>query len=147
MERNVEGNKDDASVGIWWYIENSNRIIGYSKPLVSGYLDIMYVQYDSISNHLNMWKQCVADFLNNDQSVYNKGYKSLYRGRVLYSPMTMSFIITCSDDLRKNADFRNAVLDFFNLRECRYDFRPLEHYRYKSELTGNPAVDSQYYEV
>lgn len=147
MKRKVIGSKDDASIGIWWYIEDSSKVIGYSKPLDAGYLDRMYVQYDRTSNHMNMWKQCVSDFLNNDSTIYKKGYKSLYRGRVIYCPMTMSYIVNCSEELRKNSEFRDAILQFFNLRGCRYDFQPLEHYRNKLELTGDPAVDSQYYEV
>lgn len=147
MKRKVVGSKEDASIGIWWYLENSNKVIGYSKPVNDGYVDGTYVQYDRTSNHMNMWKNCVADFLNHDSEIYNKGYKSLYRERVIYCPMSMSYVITCSEDLVKNAEFRDAVLPFFNLRGCRYDFQPLAHYRNTLELTGNLAVDSQYYEV
>lgn len=63
----------------------------------------------------------VIDNRSYDSEIYNKGYKSLlYRGRVIYCPMSMSYVLTCSEDLMKTAEFRDAVLQFFNLHGCRY---------------------------
>ena len=129
----------DGLIGIWWYDETTNEVIGPAEPVDEGVIDGDYIQYHS-GNHMTLWKSYST------KSQYPKGFKSMYRGRVIYNTRTQCFEITCSESLMHNANFRAAILSYFQLDNCRRTFVPLLHYRDKVELTGNPALDDGYFD-
>lgn len=140
--------RSSGFVGIWWYTD-SYDIWGVLKDLDSGYNDNNYIQYSNIDNHMSLWRKIVKDnttSLEEFNNIYNKGYKSLERGRVIYNLRTQSYEIICSQAIYKDPVFRSKCLDYFELNNCRYDFIPLSHY-YKVELTGNPSLDKFNYEI
>lgn len=143
----IFASRGEGLVGIWWYMP-TNMIIGYSCSLENGYNDGNYIQYDNVKNHLNLWKQVVKDNTNNDNDfndIYSKGYKSLERGRVIFNLRTQCYEILCSEKLFQNLEFRQNVINQFNLTGNRYEFIKCNHY-YVCELTGNPELDNLYYE-
>lgn len=148
MKRYVHATADrgDALIGIYWYTDDC-RIIGLSEPVDRGILDGPYLQYSG-KNHLQAWTEVVCDnFSEEDQrALIAKGFKSLYRGRCIYSTMTTTFEITCSSDLVDNEEFRRKAREYFQLTNCRVEFVPLRHYASKIELTGNPSVDAYYFD-
>lgn len=147
MKRLVTASITDGLVGIWWYTP-LNKFWSFKKDIDTGYNDGNYIQYDKEDNHLSLWKSAVNNNLDDTKlidSVYAKGYKSFERGRVIYNIRTHCYEILCSSIMYRNSEFRNAILDEFNLRHCRYDFIPMQHYQ-KVKLTGNPELDKFYYE-
>ena len=144
----LKSSRSNGQIGIWWYTDNKD-IWAKLKPTDQGYLDGLYYQYDNTTNHLNTWRQVVADNVENKEeanTIIAKGYKSLERGRVIYNTATQCYEVICSKELVNDKEFRDKLVDAFNLSGNRVEFNALSHY-YKSELTGNPALDSFEYEV
>jgi len=141
----LAADRGDGLIGIWWYTDD-RQVIGLSEPADSGRADDRYVQY-SKGNHMSNWRKVVTEFIpTGAEELIAKGFKSLYRGRVLYDTMTACYVVTCSADLIHNIPFRDAITGYFQLSECNRRFETLDHYRYKNELTGNPAVDAFYFD-
>lgn len=148
MKRYIKASYGEGLIGIWWYDMNNNSVISFQKPLDSGYSDGNYIQYSDSDNHMTLWRQAVYNNITDKQradEIYSQGYKSLERGRVIFNLRTQCYEITCSKDIIKNEQFRKDIVNEFNLSGNRYDFVPLNHY-YISKLTGNPTLDSRYYE-
>ena len=140
MKRYIRAaDRSDGLIGIWWYDESKQAVISACESVDDGELDGDYIQYHK-GNHMNLWQSLAPD------NMRDKGFKSMYRGRVIYNTRTQCYEITCSEDLMNNFEFRKAILEHFQLTECRREFIPLYHYKHKLELTGNPAVDSSYYD-
>ena len=147
MKRFIKASTTSGLIGLWWYTP-LNKFWSFKRDLDNGYNDGNYIQYDNEDNHLSLWKQAVINNLDKKETadrVYSKGYKSFERGRVIFNLRTQCYEILCSGNLYRNSEFRTAIIDEFNLRGCRYDFVPMQHYQ-KSELTGNPELDKFYYE-
>lgn len=147
MKRCIKAaDRGDALVGIYWYTDDG-KVIGVVQPVDEGEMDGPYLQYSG-GNHMTLWRQVVKDcFLKEiQQEVINKGFKSLYRGRCIYFTMTQTYTVTCSEDLVNDNEFRSKIREFFQLENVRVEFEPLMHYKYKTELTGNPAVDEHYFD-
>lgn len=141
----LAADRGDGLIGIWWYTDEG-QVIGLSEPVDYGRVDGRYIQY-SKGNHMSNWQKVVTEFMSTQsEELIAKGFKSLYRGRVFYDTMTACYVVTCSEDLIKDIPFRNAVTEYFQLSECNRRFEALDHYRYKNELTGNPAVDAFYFD-
>lgn len=140
----MAADRGDGLIGIWWYTDD-NQVIGLSEPVDSGKLDGQYIQFSS-GNHMSRWRDVIKDFIPSElqESVLSKGFKSLYRGRVIYDTLTSCYVITCSEELKNNSQFRKDIVDYFQLSQCNRQFMGLEHYRYKRELTGNPTLDEYY---
>lgn len=138
---------NEGYVAIWWYTDN-DEFWDFSKTLNDAEEDYGYLQYSKTKNHLNLWKLAVETFVPNKEEqkkIYEKGYKSIERGRVIYNIRTHCYEVICSEALLHNETFRKNCLDHFNLKGNRVDFQALNHYK-KIALTGNHAVDSLYYE-
>lgn len=144
--KRLRESRGDGLVGIWWYTDD-NQVIGVRKSVNQGYQDSEYVQYDNSSSHLSLWSKVIKSVYGNTKQandIINQRYMSLERGRVIYNLLTRTYIVTCSNVIVNNIDFRQAIIKFYNLQNDRVDFTPLEHYN-KVELTGNPALDNFMY--
>lgn len=133
-------------VGIWWW--TGDRIIGEKVSKDKGENIDGLIHYSHIENHVTLWKKVLKDNFSDKEykEQYDKGFKSLYRGRVYYNPRTACYEITCSKCIVDNVDFREKVIKFHNLSNERKEFVILHHYENLRELTGNAAVDADYYE-
>lgn len=144
----IEEGYHNGFVAIWWYTDDGN-FWDFSKSLDDADEDFGYLQYSNSQNHCTLWRTAVRNNVSDvdkQNEIIAKGYKSIERGRVIYNIRTQSYEIICSDSLLKDPDFRNKCIEYFNLKGNRYNFQSLSHYG-KQELTGNPALDSMYYEV
>ena len=97
---------------------------------------------------MNLWRNAVREHISGkaeQDKVISKGYKSIERGRVIFNIRTQAYEIICSDMLFKDSTFREKCVKYFNLSGNRFNFEALHHYN-KQELTGNPAIDSMYYD-
>ena len=140
MERYIRAaDRSDGLIGIWWYDELSDAVSGVAEPVDDGVIDGDFIQYHK-GNYMTFWKS------NAPEGMYEKGFKSMYRGRVIYNTRTQCYEITCSEFLISNELFRKSIISYFQLSECRREFVPLNHYRSKVELTGNPSVDALYFD-
>ena len=138
----------DGFVSIWWYTD-SGDFWDFCKPLDDAEEDHGYIQYSTTKNHCTLWRDVVNNNVSDSDErkiIISNGYKSIERGRVIFNIRTQSYEIICSDTLAKDKSFRDKCVDNFGLRGNRYDFIPLTHYG-KQFLTGNPALDSMYYET
>lgn len=134
-------------ISIWWYTE-SGEFWDFSVTADSAVEDSGYLQYSKEKNHLNMWREVIEKYVsdkNEQNKIIEKGYKSIERGRVIFNLRTQCYEIICSEQLAKDTGFIKACIEHFKLSDVRYDFVPLIHY-HKQELTGNPFLDSLYYE-
>lgn len=139
MKMYSKSSRSNGQIGIWWYTDNKD-IWAKLKPTDQGYLDGVYYQYENTTDPLNAWKQ------NEAPKLISKGYKSLESGRVIYNTATQCYEVICSKELVNDKEFRDKLVAAFNLSGNRVEFNALSHY-YKSELTGNPALDSFEYGV
>lgn len=147
LKRYIRSSLTSGLIGIWWYTDDG-VVFGKSAYLDDGFNDGSYIQYSDKENHLSLWRECVYETFDKTtaDAIYRLGYKGLERGRVIYNLRTQSYEVTCSEDIVHNEDFRQAIIDTFDLNGCRYDFYALSHYC-KLPLTGNPAIDKFNYEV
>ena len=137
----------EGLVGIWWYTDNG-EFWDFSKTLDNAENDNGYLQYSTTKNHLNLWRKAVERFVKDKtkwDEIYNKGYKSIERGRVVYNVRTQCYEVVCSKELVNDMNFRKACKDYFGLNGNRVDFEALNHYC-KQELTENTAIDNLYYD-
>lgn len=135
-------------VAIWWYTDDG-EFWDFSKTLDNAEQDYDYLQYSKTKNHLNLWKLATNTYVkdkNIRKNIYEKGYKSIERGRVVYNIRTQTYEVICSKALVDNIEFRNKCIEHFKLRGNRVDFEALNHY-YKIELTGNPSIDKFYFDI
>lgn len=139
--------KDEPLVGIWWWTDD-NQIIGVTKPKSKGINSDGMIHYSDKENHITLWKRVLYDNMPEEvaKSWYDKGFKSLYRGRVYYNTRTACYEISCSKNIINNPVFREKVVSAHKLTNSRYEFVPLHHYEARLELTGNAAVDELYYQ-
>lgn len=138
----------DGFVAIWWYTDNG-EFWDFSKTLDDAEDDYGFLQYSTTKNHMTLWREAVRNHVSDveeQKEIISKGYKSIERGRVVFNIRAQCYEITCSDNLIKDQEFRKKCVDYFNLSGNRYDFIQMNHYS-KQELTGNPALDSMYYET
>ena len=136
----------EGLVGIWWYY--NNEFWAFTKTLDDAVDDHGYLQYSVTENHLRLWRAALDRFVKDTNlrtDLLNKGFKSVERGRVIYNIRTQSYEVICSNELVNDITFRNNCINYFNLKGNRVDFFALPHY-YKLNLTGNPALDSSYYD-
>lgn len=146
MKRYIKTTRDNAKIGVWWYTDDG-EIWAKSCLTDDGVPMSMYLQYSKEDNHLNLWPSVVKEHLQDQDAVHriNKGFKSFERGRVIFNCATCCYEIICSASIINNRDFRQAIIDYFNLSNSRFEFVKLDHY-HKEELTGNPALDEFYYQ-
>ena len=138
----------DGFVSIWWYTDN-DEFWDFSKPFDDAEDDHGFLQYSITKNHFTLWREAVKNHITNKEQqdkIISKGYKSIERGRVVFNIRSQSYEIICSEKLCKDNNFRNKCVEYFNLTGNRYSFIPMNHYG-KQELTGNPSLDSMYYEI
>ena len=138
---------ESSPVSIWWYTD-SREFWDFSVSIDDAAENRGYLQYSNTENHMTLWRKAVNTFMEDTakrDEVIAKGYKSLERGRIVYNIRTQCYEIICSSALVNDPEFRKACVEYFDLSGNRYDFEALAHYR-KQELTGNPALDSLYYE-
>lgn len=148
MKIQIKESYKEGLVSIWWYTDNGD-FWDFSKTLDTAEDDHGYLQYSTTQNHLTLWRNAVKNHINDQnkqKEIIAKGYKSIERGRIIFNLRTQSYEIICSDKLVNNTEFRNKCIEYFNLKGNRYDFIQVNHYG-KQELTGNPALDSIYYEI
>lgn len=133
-------------LSIWWW--TGDRIIGVTKDKQEGSNIDGLIHYSDTENHVTLWKKVLMDNYSSEEfkQQYEKGFKSLYRGRVYYDPRTACYEITCSKNIIDNDRFRNAIIEYCNLKNVRKEFVALHHYEYIRELSGNVTVDADYYE-
>jgi len=60
--------------------------------------------------------------------------------------MTQTYVVTCSEHIINNREFRSRIKDYFQLDNVRVSFESLNHYRDRLELTGDPAIDEFYFD-
>ena len=135
-------------VAIWWYTD-SGEFWDFVKTLDDAEDDHGFLQYSVTQNHMTLWMDAVRANVSDpdkQKSIISNGYKSIERGRVVFNIRTQSYEVTCSDALVNDTEFRSRCIERFNLSGNRYDFIAIRHYS-KQSLTGNPALDSMYYEV
>lgn len=130
--------KSSPMIGVWWWA--GDEIIGTKTDIKRGVLQGANIQYSDTENHMTLWSKL---FKNTDY--YSKGYKCIERGRVYYDTQTCCYYVICGEHIINDAKFRKAVLDFYNLNGQNVRFNSLAHYKYTRELTGNDAVDADYY--
>lgn len=130
--------KSSPMIGVWWW--TGEKIIGTKTDIKHGVLQGANIQYSDIENHMTLWSK-----LFKNTSDYNRGYKSIERGRVYYDTQTCCYYVICGERIIHDPKFRKAVLDFYNLNDQNVRFNALAHYAYTRELTGNDAVDTDYY--
>ena len=142
----IKESRGDGLVGIWWY--TGTDIIGVAKSVDDGEIDGPYVQYSNTENHLTLWRKVINSNFSpiEAKDIIAKGYKYLERGRVIYDLRTRTYLVTCSNNLVNNIEFKNKIIPYFNLNSDRVDFEPLSHYR-KIELTGNSELDNFKYSI
>lgn len=140
MKRYIKASFTSGLVGIWWIY--NNQVIADVETIDEGYNDGDYINYDPQKNHQTEWRRLVKESLPEDEAnkLIAKGYKCIERGRVIYNLRTHSYEVTCSEEVFKDWDKRQLIIDAFDLNTCRYDFIKLNHY-YIAELTGNPELD------
>jgi hypothetical protein len=141
----IKESRNESLVGIWWYTDNG-EFWDFSTDLDSAENDYGYLQYSKTKNHLNLWKTACDKYITDSRertAVYNKGYKSIERGRVVYNIRTQCYEVICSKELVNDINFRDKCVKHFNLSGNRVDFEALNHY-YKQDLTGNPEIDKFY---
>lgn len=137
----------EGLVSIWWYTDDG-EFWDFSKPLDDAEEDHGYLQYSTTKNHMNLWRTAVKDHIadvSEQNQIISKGYKSIERGRIVFNIRTQAYEIICSEALVNDPEFRTKCVKYFGLSGNRYDFEALHHYS-KQELTGNPAIDSMYYD-
>ena len=141
----IEAAYKQGLVSIWWYTDG--EFWDYGCTLDDAVENYGYLQVSLTDNHLNLWRKVVLSKVDsaNADAIIEKGYKSLERGRVVFNIRTQAYEVICSQALIDDADFRRKCIDYFGLSGNRYSFEALSHYS-KQELTGNPALDSLYYE-
>lgn len=153
MKRMILASTYSGEIGIWWILDNG-KILADSRLIDEGFNDGNYINYDSSKNHLTEWKRIINENIDNEnidnekeaKEIISKGYKSIERGRVIFNLRTQSYEVVCSQAVFKNKELRDIIKERFHLNGTRYDFIPLYHY-FKVELTGNPAIDDQYYDL
>lgn len=144
MKLYIKASRGNAQVGIWWYTDDC-KVIGVSKPTDSAELDGAYIQYSCKENHMTLWRKVMSDnYKDNAEEIIAKGYESLEHGRVIYDCRTCCYEVTCSVSLVHDKEFRNKIIEFFDLSGNQIEFVVLRHY-HKEELTGNSALDDFYY--
>lgn len=135
-------------VSIWWYTDDG-VFWDFSKTLDDAEDDHGFLQYSTSKNHMMLWRDAVKKHINDcdeQKKIISNGYKSIERGRVVFNIRSQCYEIICSDKLVNDNTFRNNCIKYFNLSGNRYSFIPMNHYS-KQTLTGNPALDSLYYET
>lgn len=144
----IQESYDGGYVSIWWYTD-SGDFWDFTKTTDDAEDDHGFLQYSTAKNHMTLWRDAVRNNVDDEETqkkIIAKGYKSIERGRVIFNIRTQSYEIICSEKLFNDKNFRKKCLEYFNLTNKRYDFIQINHYG-KQELTGNPALDSMYYET
>lgn len=137
----------EGLVAIWWYTDDG-EFWDFAKSLDDAEDDHGYLQYSLTKNHLNLWRTAVIKNVVDPElqtEIINRGYKSIERGRVVFNIRSQCYEVICSQALVNDTDFRDACIKQFNLSGNRVDFIAMNHYR-KEQLTGNPALDSYYFD-
>lgn len=148
MKLTIKESYKDGFVAIWWYTDDG-EFWDFCKSLDDAEDDHGFLQYSTTKNHMTLWRDVVRSHIcdeNKQKEIISKGYKSIERGRVVFNVRTQSYEIICSENLVNNKGFRDKCIEQFNLNGNRYDFIQVNHYG-KQELTGNPNLDSMYYET
>lgn len=148
-KHNLRESYKEGLVAIWWYDTKRNEFWDFSKTLDDAENDYGYLQYSTTKNHFNLWKTAVDKYIKDVKertAIYNKGYKSIERGRVVYNIRTQCYEVICSEKLVNDTTFRDNCIKHFNLSGNRVDFQALNHYHIE-ELTGNPEIDRFYFDV
>lgn len=144
MKRYIKGSLTSGCVGIWWIYEDT--VIGRVVPLDDGYNDGQYIHYDNYRNHMTEWNSVIQEYVPDWEQLKPRGYKCLERGRVLYNIRTQCYEILCSEAVAHDVKLIEAIVEAYNLQNCRYDVFALTHY-YKAEPSGNPEIDKFLYGI
>ena len=148
MKLKINESYKEGFVSIWWYTDNGD-FWDFSKSTDDAEDDHGFLQYSITQNHMTLWRDAVRnniDDTDRQKEIINKGYKSIERGRIVFNIRSQAYEIICSATLVNNPEFREKCVKYFNLKGNRYSFILMNHYG-KQELTGNPALDSMYYET
>ena len=140
MKRYIKASYTDGLIGIWWIY--GDEIIGKCVPLDDGVEDRGFIQYSDTKNHLTEWRDVVTNQLpESAQSIVNKGFRCIERGRVLYNIRAQVYEIICSEAVANNSGLIGKIAEEFEISDKRYDVITDPHYRV-FQLTGNPALDN-----
>ena len=135
-------NSDGAGlVGMWWYFNEEERVLGTSKSVNKGVLDGSYIQYSVVENHLTLWRRIIEKSFEDKakvKEVVDKGYKSIERGRVIYNIEMQTYEIICSEALSNNKEALKKIVEFYNLANSDFNVEALSHY-YVVDTT-NPEI-------
>lgn len=140
--------KDEPFVGLWWLTEDQH-IIGVTKPRCRGANKDGSIFYSKYKDHMTLWKTVLYSNMPTKEAkaIYNKGFRSLYRGHVNYNMKKDCYEIFCSRNIINNKAFRQKVVDRYKLDKVRYEFKTMYDYEEKLELTGNSYMDEFYYHL
>ena len=122
-KHNLKESYKEGLVAIWWYTKDG-EFWNFSKTLNDAENDYGYLQYSTTKNHLNLWKTAVDKYIKDVKEraeIYNKGYKSVERGRVVYNIRTQCYEVICSETLVNDITFRNIYAGKFGIGRLRPD--------------------------
>lgn len=142
----ITASRNDGFISIWWYTDDG-EFWDYSTTTDDAVEFHGFLQYSNDVNHMTLWYKTVQKFVsdpNERSKLLDSGYRSIERGRVVFNIRTMCYEVVCSEALSKDTDFRQRCISHFNLSGSRYMFTVDSHYK-KECLSGNPALDSFYY--
>lgn len=129
----------EGNIGIWWFY--NNKVVGMYVPLSEGVAYRGYIQFDKIKNHITEWESTIKEQLPEALDFIPKGYRSIERGRVIYDPRSMVYVIVCSNALAADSNVIKLIADEFEISNLRYDVMPSSHYDIPT-YTGNPTLDN-----
>ena len=105
MDNHVKFSLTCGLVGIWWITED-NKVIADSLTLDEAFNDHSYIR--------NGFSEDTEDL--------RLQHEGLEMGEVIFNLRTRAYEITCSKELIQDIEKLRAIVDAFNLRDCRYDF-------------------------
>ena len=143
----IKESRGEGLVSVWWYTSDG-EFWDFSIDVNKAENDGGFLQYSTTKNHLNLWRLACDTYITDvtkRNETYNKGYKSIERGRVIYNLRTQCYEVICSKELVDDVAFKEACIKHFNLSGNRVDFQALNHYHIQN-LTGNPSVDKFYFD-
>lgn len=132
MKRIIYASINDGYIGIWWYTPDRKIWAKYCS-IDDATQDGDYLQYSTSENHLTIWKELVkenVEDIRESKDLISKGYKYYERGRVIFDLRTQSYLVTCSNKLVNDIDFRRSIITYFNIPKGRVNFEALKENLY-----------------
>lgn len=113
---------DISRVGLWWRSETDD-LWAKSSLVKDGYSNELYIQYDPTITHKSCWNNVVWQYLEGPKMLetIKKGCQHLEKGSVIYNCTTGRFEIHCSEEIAKDTDFINQIIQYFGLVDRNFD--------------------------